>query len=389
MKLLAQFKKLNLRNFTTTTLKIRPNLSESSNINTNLKESSENTGKLKLNGGQIEQYKKQLYDLIRQRREPDQIHELTRFLMDSCEPSLHLFNVVLKGQLMLKNVEGIKETLLAIAKNKMAFNAVTLNLLLVYYRDLDMMEEAEKLFSAMENRKKDDNPLINCAGPNLSAYTTMIAGWARRGDFEKAKKYYEAISAEGNDLIPDEQAKCALMSAAVCTGHLREAKSIFESIEGEKGFIALKLWLRASFRLGGYEESFKTLVKRKENETLELSEFVKWIVNDLKGQKEEGKVLVYIVKASMEFGLRIGDPHCLHIVLDTLKRETKYFKELIEISLKWSDKILPIIGSRLLHQLLANGETETAIKIVNECERLKIRIPSGLLNDFSEIIIKK
>ena len=63
------------------------------------------------------------------------------------------------------------------------------------------------------------------------------------------------------------------MSAAVCTGHLREAKKHFESIEGEKGFIALKLWLRASFRLGGYEESFKTLVKRekkKENETLEL-----------------------------------------------------------------------------------------------------------------------
>ena len=389
MKIFEPFKLISpkLRFFSTKTLKLRPPL------NSTAIESSESKDKrgekLRLNGGQIEQYKKQLYDLIKLRRDPEQIHQLTRFLLDSCEPSLHLFNVVLKGQLMIKNVEGIKETLLLIAKNRLAFNAVTLNLLLVYYRDLDMMEEAEKLFQAMENRKKDENPLINCAGPNLSAYTTMIAGWARRGDYGRAKKYYEEISAEGADLRPDEQAKCALLNAAVSTGHLEDAKAIFESIEGEKGFVALKLWLRATLQLGGFEETFKTVSQRKEIDSLELSEIIRWILSDLKGHREEQRALIYFIKSALESGIRIGDPQCLHSALDSLKRAPKSLNEITEISVKWSGKLLPVIGGRLLHQLVANGEIEAATKVVKECEKLRIRIPSGLLIDFSALIKNK
>jgi pentatricopeptide repeat protein len=340
------------------------------------------TSKLALTGVQIEHYKRQLYDLIKQHRDPQEINQLTRFLIDSCEPSLHLFNIILKGQLMMKNVEGIKETLLLIAKNKFAFNAVTLNLLLVYYRDLDMMEEAEKLFRAMENRKKDDNPLINCAGPNLAAYTTMIAGWARRGEYEKAKEYYEAIEKEGG-LVIDEHATCALLSSAVSSGHLEEAKKLFHSIKGQPNFITMKLWLRACFRLGGYEEILMKLLKMEE-QSLELGELIKWILTDLKGEASKlSKVSVFILDKSLEGRVRLGDPQCLHFLLDSLKRDPAALILLSSISLKWSENILPVIGGRLLHQLVTMKSKEMAGKIVKECERLGIKLPSGLLIDFS------
>ena len=338
--------------------------------------------KLTLTGAQIEQYKRQLYDLIKQRRDPHEITQLTRFLADSCEPSLHIFNIILKGQLMMKNVEGIKETLLLIAKNKFAFNAVTLNLLLVYYRDLDMMEEAEKLFEAMENRKRDDNPLINCAGPNLAAYTTMIAGWARRGDHGRAKEYYEAIEKEG--LIADEHATCALLSSAVSSGKLDDAKKLFESIKGQPNFISMKLWLRACFRLGGYEEIFMKLLTMREN-SLELGELIKWILTDLKGENNMSKVVTFILNKSMEEGVRLGDPQCLHFLLDALKRDPQSVMILSSISLKWSEKILPVIGGRLLHQLVTMKYKEIASKIVKECERIGVKLPSGLLIDFSTL----
>lgn len=341
--------------------------------------------KVTLTGAQIEQYKRQLYELIKQRRDTQEINQLTRFLTNSCEPSLHIFNIILKGQLMMRNVEGIKETLLLIAKNKFAFNAVTLNLLLVYYRDLDMMEEAEKLFIAMENRKKDDNPLINCAGPNLAAYTTMIAGWARRGEYEKAKGYYEAIEREG--LIADEHATSALMSSAVASGFLEEAKKLFNSIKakGEPNFITMKLWLRACFRLeDGFEEVFMKLVKMKEN-SLELGEMIKWILTDLKDSNNLSKVAMFLVDKSMEAGVRIGDPQCLHSLFDALKRDPAAVTTLSSISLKWSEMILPIIGGRLLHQLVTMKTIEIAGRIVKECERIGIKLPSGLLIDFSAL----
>lgn len=339
-----------------------------------------------LTGAQIEQYKRQLYDLIKQRRDPEEINQLNQFLVNSCEPSLHIFNVILKGQLMMKNVEGIKETLLLIAKNKFAFNAVTLNLLLVYYRDLDMMEEAEKLFEAMENGKRDDNPLINCAGPNLAAYTTMIAGWARRGDHGKAKKYYEAIGKEG--LLADEHATCALLSSAVSSGQLDDAKILFDSIKGQANFITMKLWLRACFRLGGYEEIFMKLLKMRDN-SLELGELIKWILSDLNGESNLIKVVSFVLDKSMEEGVRLGDPQCLHFLLDALKRDSQSVMILSSITLKWSEKILPVIGGRLLHQLVTMKYKEMASKIVKECERIGVNLPSGLLIDFSALQINK
>lgn len=341
--------------------------------------------RVSLSNSQIEQYKRQLYDMIKQRRgDYEEVNQLTRFLVESCEPSLHLFNVILKGQLMMKNVEGIKETLLLIAKNKFAFNAVTLNLLLVYYRDLDMMEEAEKLFNAMENRRKDENPLINCAGPNLSAYTTMIAGWARRGDYGKAKKYYENISSEQNKgLVPDEHATCALLSAAVNMGHLEDAKELLGSLRDGPNFVALKLWLRATFRLGGYEAVLRKLLDKNDG-SLELGELIKWIVLDLKGDSDKlVKVSMHVVDTCLQQDVRLGDPQCLHSLLDALKKEPSALNRYASICLKWSEKLMSIIGGRLLHQLMSCKSTEMGKRIVKECERIGIKLPSGLLHDFS------
>lgn len=341
--------------------------------------------RIALSTGQIEQYKRRLYDLIKQKRDLQEVNQLTRFLLESCEPSLHLFNVILKGQLMMRNVEGIKETLLLIAKNKFAFNAVTLNLLLVYYRDLDMMEDAEKLFRAMENRRTNDNPLINCAGPNLSAYTTMIAGWARRGNYSKAKQYYEAISQGG--LVPDEHATCALLSAAVNLGKLEEARKLFGSLkDAGSSFVALKLWLRACFRFGGHEECLERLLEKRDG-SLELSELIKWIVSDLKGDEYEklGRVAMHVIDVCMGKGVRLGDPQCLHSLLDALKRDANSLERFASTCLKWSEMLLPVIGGRLVHQLMSLKSMELGVKVVNECKRIGVKLPSGLLQDFANL----
>lgn len=381
------------------------NLRHFSNENLRVKAAAELKNiakKVKLTGSQIEQYKTQLYEMIKQRRGPssstssnsssaiEEVNKLTRFLIEECEPSLHLFNVILKGQLMLRNVEGIKETLLLIAKNKFAFNSVTLNLLLVYYRDLDMMEEAGRLFEAIKSGGKDSSPLINCAGPNLSAYTTMIAGWARRGDFKRAKEYFEMISSDSN-LTPDEHATCAMINAAIGTGHLQYAKEIYESIR-EPSFVTLKLWLRATFQLGGYEEAFKKLKESSSSSgpystnSLELSEMIKWILTDLKEDNEKlFRVSLYILEAALKTEIRIGDPQCLHFLLDSLKTDPSVFSRLCRLSLQHPEKVLPIIGSRLVHQSVATKSIELASELVGQCERLGIKIPSGLLNDFKNI----
>ncbi len=362
--------------------KLPSNLIKETNGNT---KNNANTSKMQLTTSEIEQYKKQLYEMIKQRREPNQIQELNRFLIEGCEPSLHLFNIILKGQLMMRNVEGIKETLLLIAKNKFAFNSITLNLLLVYYRDLDMMEDAEKLFEAMQLRGKEASPLINCAGPNLSAYTTMIAGWTRRGDFEKAKKYYESIGREGNnELKVDEHAMCAMLNAAVSTGHLEYAKKLYDSMLNPN-FVALKLWLRATFRLGGYEAALEKLMVQVE-ESLELGELIKWILSDLKQDSGKlSKVSLYVLEASLN-RMRLGDPQCLHALLDALKKDVDALTGLCHISLNHPERTLPIIGGRVLHHLLASNPSAPALsaKIVEECGRLGIPIPSGLLSDFNK-----
>ena len=142
-------------------------------------------------------------------------------------------------------------------------------------------------------------------------------------------------------------------------------------------------------QLGGFEETFKTVSQRKEIDSLELSEIIRWILSDLKGHREEQRALIYFIKSALESGIRIGDPQCLHSALDSLKRAPKSLKEITEISVKWSGKLLPVIGGRLLHQLVANGEIEAATKVVKECEKLRIRIPSGLLIDFSALIKNK
>lgn len=378
------------RNLSTHLKKIAPKLnSKTISIDNNLDTSTTRPAKLVLSSAQIEQYKRQLYDLIKQKRDHTQVNEFTKFLTEGCEPSLHLFNIILKGQLMMRNVEGIKETLLLIAKNNFAFNAVTLNLLLVYYRELDMMEEAEKLFKAMESRKTDANPLINCAGPNLSAFTTMIAGWTRRGDYARCKKYYDAISSKENDLVPDEHATCALLNAAVGLGHLEDAKNLYESIvnksKNQPGFVAQKLWLRATFRIGGYEDALMKLLEMNNNENcLELGELIKWIISDVTDEKSMFKVALHVFNVCLEKEVRIGDPRCLHSLLDTLKKDEDTFVKFGRLCLQWSVSTLPILGGRLLHQLVQLNQKSVAKEVVTECNALGVPLPSGLLLDYSQ-----
>jgi pentatricopeptide repeat protein len=241
----------------------------------------------------IENCKRRLYQLVRS--DPQQARSLMADLEASCQPSLHLFNVLLRGKIMLRDVEGIRATLIGIVKSGFAFNAITVNLLLSYYRDLDRMEEAEKLFNAVLARAdlgqgvraevyEHAVPFINCPGPSLGAYTTMISGWARRRNYAKVCEYFGKLEKQG-ELKPDEHLLGAMLNAAVDSKDEPMALRMRRLLHGKNGlsFLSLKALLRASLLMDGSKEELKSYLSmaaasahESEPDLLRMSELLQW-----------------------------------------------------------------------------------------------------------------
>lgn len=346
----------------------------------------------RLDATQIEKYKRQLYDLIAKRHDYAQATRMTQLLVATCEPSLHLLNVVLKAQLMMRNAEGVRETLLRIAANGHAFNAVTLNLLLVYYRDLGMMGEADRLFAAMEQRRHHPNPLINCSGPNLSAYTTMIAGWAREGDYARAKHYYRQIREEGG-LVPDEYATSCLLSGAVLAGEFDDARMLYQSIATPNA-VTQKTWLRACVRSGQpvatISAALDALLQRGDA-SLEMSELVRWVATETPEMATDmrAQIALLFLDGCMAADVRIGDRQCIHVIFDLVRDggHDAMLRALAETCIRHADALLPVIAGRLASNRIARGDTETALRLRDKILPLRLGLPRGLLEALSALTL--
>lgn len=303
--------------------------------------------KLKASHESIERYKNQLYDLIHFRRHPHEAKNLASFMFQAMEPSLHLYNVLLKSYIWMNDVEGIKTTLGAIASNNFAFNAVTLNLLLVYYRDLGMMAEAEKLFEAIEQRT---SPLINCPGPNLAAITTMMTGWKQQGNFAKVRGFYEKLAKY--EIKPDEFVVNVLLLSALESKEYAYFDRVIES-DIERTFVIEKTILRSCIeRRQNWEASFDRLVAF-DSPTLELSELLRWSL------PKSNLLSLAILERGLTANIRVGDPKVIHRMIE--KASVEELVAIGELALKYRPLLMPIAAARLV-QFGTNHQSDPRIK---------------------------
>lgn len=308
--------------------------------------------KLKATPEAVERYKKDFYNMINVKKDFEGARSMAQLLLNSFEPSLHLYNIVLKGNIYMNDVDGIKNILALIAQNKFAFNAVTLNLLLVYYRDLNLLEDAERLFQVIE---EGDSPMINCPGPNLAAVTTMMTGWQRKGKFEKVKYYFEKL--EKYQIRPDEFAYNILLLSALEAKEFQYFDEIVAKLDNLNSFVIQKTILKS---LIGRDLDFNAALQKLlsfKNSSLELSELLQWAI-----KKPEG-VAISILEAAVPSQARIGDPKVLHGLMGRLSIDG--LLRIGQLSLKYRDELLPITASRLV-QACANHSDPRLQDIFNQ-----------------------
>jgi hypothetical protein len=308
--------------------------------------------KLKATPEAVERYKKDFYNLINVKKDHEAAKGVAQFLLHTFEPSLHLYNILLKGNIYMNDVNGIKETLALIASNKFAFNAVTLNLLLVYYRDLNLLEDADRLFQVIE---QGDSPLINCAGPNLAAITTMMTGWQRKRNFDKVRYYFGKF--EQHQIRPDEFVYNILLLSAL------EAKEFtyFDEVQSEmddfNSFVIQKTIVKACIERQLNPKAALESLFRFNDASLELSEILKWT------SKRPEKVALEILESGLNAKVRIGDPKTIHELMDRLSVDGTV--RIGELSLKYRADLLLYSAPRLI-QACANHSDPRLQEIFNK-----------------------
>ncbi len=308
--------------------------------------------KLKATPEAVERYKKDFYNLITVKKDPEAAKSMAQFLLHTFEPSLHLYNILLKGNIYMNDLEGIKETLSLIAINKFAFNAVTLNLLLVYYRDLNLLEDADKLFEVIE---KGDSPLINCPGPNLAAITSMMTGWQRKHNFEKVRYYFGKL--EQYQIKPDEFVFNILLLSALDAKEYLYFDEIIASVNNLNSFVIQKVVLKSCIERDlNLQPALKTLFSLKDA-SLELSELIKWAT------KKPESVAIEILESGLQGKIRIGDPKVIHTLMERLSVDGLI--KVGELSLKYRAELLLYSAPRLI-QACVNSSDPRLNSIFNQ-----------------------
>ena len=311
-----------------------------------------NIKKLKATPEAVERYKKDFYNLINVKKDHETAKSMAQFLLHTFEPSLHLYNILLKGSIYMNDIDGIKETLSLIAKNKFAFNAVTLNLLLVYYRDLNLMEDAERLFEVIE---KGHSPLINCAGPNLAAITTMMTGWQRKRNFDKVKYYFGKF--EQYQIRPDEFVYNILLLSALEAKDYAYFDEVVSKLCNLKSFVIQKTVLKSCIERDlDLKPALHSLFDFKDS-SLELSELLKWTA------KKQESIALDILESGLQSNIRIGDPKVVHELMERLSVDG--LVRIGELSLKYRAELLLYSAPRLV-QACANHSDPRLKEIFNQ-----------------------
>lgn len=322
-------------------------------------------GKSACTASVLEDCKRQLYRLAQVN--PASARSMIEELKGRWAPSLHLYNVILKGQVLMRDVEGIKATLTETVSSGFAFNAVTVNLLLAYYRDIGRMDEAERLFEALQQQGKvQSGPggMLNCPGPNVAAYTTMITGWARQGDYDMAVQYFNRMETEGG-LRADEAALNAMVAAALDAGDAGTVRRLVGKLEGTSvasGKSLLRAYLKGLVGLKG--DARKRAVEAVRGH-VELSEVLRWCSGEM-GERGLG-VMRALVRDDP--GIPSGSLHAWVVASDSVGGGCLVpFIALLERSAE----VFGVVGRRLLYRLQEGGGGDAGVDGVVEMLRGKL-----------------
>lgn len=176
------------------------------------------------NASRLERLKNKLYEAI---RKPSYVRDME--LIGGCiedilrlPPSLHVFNIILKANIMLDSMEGVKSALQMIKEHGFVYNAITFNLLISYYRNSQCPLEAERLAIEMMER-----------GIELSrvTHTTLVTAFARV-DLEKAEKYFEMMKLSPSPHVhPDVYAYNAMIGSYMHHGQFSKSMALIEEMD--------------------------------------------------------------------------------------------------------------------------------------------------------------
>ena len=178
---------------------------------------------------ELEVIKHQIYTLAQQsepRRNKFEIESLIERLYKEFPPCLHVFNIVLKSRILINDTNGIRNVVESFAKHDLKPNNITYNLLISYYRNIGRLNDALLLLEKMKQ---------SGVRPDVSAYTTIIAGFAKSKNLEMAERLFQEMHKEAVD-EPDLFAFNTMAIAYMNADKFDEAFNIIKEMES-KGVI--------------------------------------------------------------------------------------------------------------------------------------------------------
>ncbi len=133
-------------------------------------------------------------------------------------PCMHVFNIILKVNILLNDGEGIRRVIEGIQKEGLKPNTITYNLLISYYRNLGRMEDSMAVFERM---------IASGVQPNAAIYTTLIAGFSAKGNFTIAERLFKECQSK---LEPDLHLFNAMISVYLAAGKPEDARLLSNSM---------------------------------------------------------------------------------------------------------------------------------------------------------------
>lgn len=202
----------------------------------------------------IEAEKLVLYGMIREAaavRSRARVEERIAGMLREIAPCMHLFNVLLRARVMLNDVRGIKETLGLIGAHGLEPNLITYNVLLNYYRNHQLVDEAERLFERM---------LASGVAPDRYTYTTLLAAFARI-DLGRAERYFALMrSSPAKALQPDLFAYNTMIGALAHAGQMERALAACAALRAaglHPNYVTFKILVGGLVGAGRVEEAWR------------------------------------------------------------------------------------------------------------------------------------
>ena len=258
----------------------------------------------------LEGLKRTLYSAARQRsyaRDMELIGRCMREIL-AFPPSMHVYNIILKANIMLENVEGVKSILNMIKEERLSFNNITFNLLISYYRKAGRPLEAE--FVAQEMIEKGIEP-------DRISLTTLVATFSN-SDLPKAEKYFAMMDQSASPTNrPDIYAYNALIGGYMHHGIFSKSAALVAEMD-KKGvipnIITFKIFIECLLRHGKKSEArcmWETAEALFPSMPLEdVSEICYQFFNH--EEAEQGLLILRSMQA--KFGSAIG-PSCIKAAL--------------------------------------------------------------------------